>query len=161
MEFDTKRELLEYLGKNPTDNKLVDRMMARGEVVKRDGVFYLVVEDEVSRLRRKVKELESVSGDVVARGLYEDEQRENGELREKVLKLEAENKSLKNNEWGDLIEKLKDAEVNVKYYKDLYEKESENNKEIIKNMYRYITWTLHIKVKWEDFRNYALGYEGQ
>ena len=98
MEFDTKRELLEYLGKNPTDNKLVDRMMARGEVVKRDGVFYLVVEDEVSRLRRKVKELESVSGDVVARGLYEDEQRENGELRERVLKLEAENKSLKNNE---------------------------------------------------------------
>ena len=135
MEFETQRELLEYLGKNPNDRALVQRLIASWKVRKEDGVYYLVSKESL---------LEEVA-----------------ELREKVLKLEAENESLKNNEWGDLMEKLKDAEVNVKYYKDLYEKESENNKEIIRNMYRYVTWTLHIKVEWEDFRNYAVGYEGQ
>jgi hypothetical protein len=29
MEFETKKALLEYLGKDPNDRKLVDRMIAR------------------------------------------------------------------------------------------------------------------------------------
>ena len=101
MEFETKKELLEYLGRNPNDNKLVDRMIGRGEVEKKDGMYYLIVDDEVNVLKRKVKELEfqlamvdGVSGDVVAKGLYEDEQRENGELRERVLELERKLKDM-------------------------------------------------------------------
>jgi hypothetical protein len=35
-EFRTKKGLLEYLGKKGNDNKLVDRMIARGEVKKED-----------------------------------------------------------------------------------------------------------------------------
>ena len=42
MEFGTQRELLEYLGKHPDDRKLVQRMIKRGEVFKKDGVYYLV-----------------------------------------------------------------------------------------------------------------------
>jgi len=34
MEFTTQAELLEHLGKNPNDRSLVQRMIARGEVVK-------------------------------------------------------------------------------------------------------------------------------
>jgi len=33
MKFQTKKDLLRYLGKNEEDRKLVDRMIARGEVV--------------------------------------------------------------------------------------------------------------------------------
>lgn len=36
MQFETKKALLEYLGKNPDDRKLVDRMMLRGDVYKED-----------------------------------------------------------------------------------------------------------------------------
>lgn len=30
--FQSKKELLEYLGKSPNDRKLIDRMVMRGEV---------------------------------------------------------------------------------------------------------------------------------
>ena len=140
MEFETQRELLEYLGKNPNDRALVQRLIASGKVRKWDGMYYLVSResllDEIGELRDRVKELE-------------------GKLAEWG------NLESKNVEWGDIAQKLYEAEVNVKHYKDLYEKESENNKDIIRNMYRYVTGTLHIKVEWEDFRNYAIGYEWQ
>lgn len=52
MEFSTQRELLEYLGKCPEDRSLVQRMIIRGEVLKENGMYYLVNKDE------KIKELE-------------------------------------------------------------------------------------------------------
>lgn len=58
MEFFTKKELLEYLGKNPNDNKLIDRMISRKEVRKVDWV-YIIDDDELSYLRGRVKELEA------------------------------------------------------------------------------------------------------
>jgi hypothetical protein len=42
MEFETQRELLAYLGKCENDRNLVQRMIRRGEVYKRDGIYYLV-----------------------------------------------------------------------------------------------------------------------
>ena len=32
--FQSKKEVLEYLGKNPNDRRLVDRMIIRGEIEK-------------------------------------------------------------------------------------------------------------------------------
>ena len=32
--FQSKKELLEYLGKSPKDTRLIDRMMKRGEVAR-------------------------------------------------------------------------------------------------------------------------------
>ena len=59
MWFETKRALLEHLGKNPNDNKLVDRLILRGEVVKIDGMYEVVDKDVIiSILRDKVSELE-------------------------------------------------------------------------------------------------------
>ena len=55
--FFTKRELLMFLGKNENDNKLVDRMIKRWEVIRlADG--YELVEDDVGGLKWKIKELE-------------------------------------------------------------------------------------------------------
>lgn len=59
MEFETKKALLEYLGKNKNDNKLVDRLISRGEVYREDGMYYLVDKDAIiEELREKVAELE-------------------------------------------------------------------------------------------------------
>ena len=58
MGFTTKRELLEHIGKNWNDNKLVDRMMRRGEVYLEDGIYYLVESEEVVKLKERIKELE-------------------------------------------------------------------------------------------------------
>ena len=59
MEFETKRALLEYLGKNKNDNKLVDRLILKGEVYKEDGMYHLVDKDAIiEELREKVSELE-------------------------------------------------------------------------------------------------------
>ena len=55
--FYTKSELLKFLGKNENDNKLVDRMIKRCEVIRlADG--YELVEDDVEELKWKIKELE-------------------------------------------------------------------------------------------------------
>ncbi len=56
--FETKKALLEHLGKNPSDNKLVDRMMMRGEVYLEDGMYYIVESEEVVKLKERIKELE-------------------------------------------------------------------------------------------------------
>ena len=47
MKFQTKKDLLRYLGKNEDDRKLVDRMIARGEVIV-ENRMYVVEEKEVS-----------------------------------------------------------------------------------------------------------------
>lgn len=58
MEFYTQKELLEYLGKNPNDRSLVQRMVIRGEIIKRDGVYILINKDRmITELEREVKEL--------------------------------------------------------------------------------------------------------
>ena len=66
MEFRTQRELLEYLGKNPDDRHLVQRMLASGDIYKDGGMYVLNVQkkkkdlvDEVRELKEKVAELES------------------------------------------------------------------------------------------------------
>lgn len=58
MWFETKKALLEYLGKNSSDNKLVDRMIRRGEVRIEDGMYYIVESEEVVKLKERIKALE-------------------------------------------------------------------------------------------------------
>ena len=63
MGFETKRALLEYLGKNPNDNKLVDRLILRGEVEVKDGLYYVVNKDEeIKELKEKIIFLENQQG---------------------------------------------------------------------------------------------------
>lgn len=63
MGFETKKALLEYLGKNVNDNKLVDRLILRGEVEVRDGLYYVVDKDEeIKELKEKIIFLENQQG---------------------------------------------------------------------------------------------------
>ena len=58
MKFRKKRELLEYLGKNPNDNKLVDRMLLRWEVHMENGMYIYESKDEViEELKKEIKNL--------------------------------------------------------------------------------------------------------
>lgn len=50
--FETKRALLTYLGKNPDDRKLVDRLIAKWEVWVEDGMYY-VNEERVEKKEEK------------------------------------------------------------------------------------------------------------
>jgi hypothetical protein len=60
MIFRTKRELLRYRGKNENDNKLVDRRIASGKVVKvADGYKVVDLEEEIRVLRDKLENVES------------------------------------------------------------------------------------------------------
>ena len=56
--FSTKKEFLEYLGKNPDDRKLVDRLIHRGKARMIDGLYYLVDKDaRIAELEEEVEEL--------------------------------------------------------------------------------------------------------
>ena len=60
MEFTTQAELLEHLGKNPNDRRLVQRMVLRWEVVRENGVYVLVDKDEeIKNLRERLFFLEN------------------------------------------------------------------------------------------------------
>lgn len=50
--FETKKALLQYLGKDENDRKLVDRLISRGEVYMENGMYYISSKEE------KIKELE-------------------------------------------------------------------------------------------------------
>lgn len=56
MIFRTKGELLEYLGKDKKYVRLIDRMIVKGEVVMKWGVYEY--DDPVNELKVRVKELE-------------------------------------------------------------------------------------------------------
>lgn len=83
MIYKTKKEVLERLGKNPSDNKLVDRMISRWEVIMEDG-YYIIMKEYIENLQRKVKELEKENADlkersvsvIQANSVLEDDDRE-------------------------------------------------------------------------------------
>lgn len=80
--FETKKALLTYLGKNPDDRKLVDRLIAKWEVWVENGMYYVkegVKEEKKTELKEEV--------------VVDD--KELKELREKNEKLIAAYKSLK------------------------------------------------------------------
>ena len=60
MEFATQEELLEHLGKNVNDRRLVQRMVLRWEVVRENGVYRLVDKDEeIKNLMERIFFLEN------------------------------------------------------------------------------------------------------
>lgn len=132
MEFSTQRELLEYLGKHPDDRKLVQRMMKRWEVYKKDGVYYLI-----DNFRKKA-----------VWDLY-DEIRE---LRGKVEQLEDNVYSF--NWVGDYNE----AKAQWEYYQDLYEKEKADKQFRIRKCFRWIQ-TIKPRADWEEFRDWVMSDE--
>lgn len=168
--FESKWSLLEYLGKDRKDVRLVDRLIVKREVGKNERGYYVVREawkERVEELERENEELRRwwvvVSSDeMVAKGLYEDEQRKNGELSERVLELERKLKDMESSKWCSNDE-VSDLEYQIQVNEKL-EKLIVQYQEAIKQWYliykecnKKATWPqykdrigLKLDVKWED-----------
>ena len=133
MEFETQRALLQYLGKNPEDRKLVQRMMSRWEVYKKDGIYYLV--DEF-----KKKSTWS---------LY-DEIRE---LKERINLLENNVYTF----WDSTD--YEEAKAQWNYYENAYNEEVADKQNRIRKCFQWIKWK-YPKANWEEFRDWVMSDEG-
>lgn len=132
MEFETQRALLAYLGKCENDRNLVQRMIKRWEVYKKDGVYYLIdnfrkravwdLYDEIRELRGKVELLES--------NVY--------------------------NFWD--VSDFNEAKAQWEYYQDLYEKEKADKQFRIRKCFRRIQ-TIKPRADWEEFRDWVMNDE--
>ena len=138
MQFETKRALLEYLGKNPDDRKLVDRMMLRGDVYREDWMYYLIenkkdIVEENRELKMEVMKLkQSMSV--------------NAPDREQMSKLILENSKIK--------KELAEEKINCEYYRRKYEAEMELKEKIIKRSFNWIKQ--HVKgADWGDFYSWV------
>lgn len=59
--FETKKALLEFMGKNPNDRKLVDRLILRWKVHLEDGMYYIVDKDAIiAWLKEEVEKLQGI-----------------------------------------------------------------------------------------------------
>lgn len=136
--FESKKALLEHLGKNVKDNKLVDRMLLDWRVELREWMYYVVDKDEIIReLRAEIEELKKSE--------------QPNELNFKQTAQILEN--------SDEIDKLKEKARGLE--SDLEFQISENERleakvkrcqDSIRNSYYYINDTLHKKVNRPDYK---------
>ena len=126
--FQSKKEVLEYLGKSPNDRKLVDRMISKGEIEKTEDWYKLVQKgnEEVEKLRA-----------------------ENEELKKKVADLELDKEIRESNEVS--MEDLKEATAQWHYYEEEYEKEKKDKEDRIRKCFQWIK-SKNPKANWEEFR---------
>lgn len=142
MQFATKRELLEHLGKNPDDRKLVDRMILRWEVFREDGMYYLVTNkqsliDEVRDLKMKLREFEDL------RPLTDWE-------KDYLVKVVGENKRLAN--------ELKDEKINSEYAQRSYEEVLADRRFRLEKAFQWIK--AHVKwASWDEFYEWVMSDE--
>lgn len=119
--FESKRALLEYLGKNTDDRKLIKRMIERWEVYEEWGMFYL---SEKAESGEEKKEKKSESKESENKQTMDD--KELKELKEKNEKLIASYKEVvrKYNHLTDEYAKVKSmADANLYWHlKIFYEK---------------------------------------
>lgn len=107
----------------------------------------------LERAIRKWRVIEENSGWIIKRITKDDyEMDEVIRLNDRIKFLEGKLK-----EW----EASSEAVINAKYYEDLYNKAVADNQQMIRNMYRYVTQRLKLRVEWEQFRDFAInGEEG-
>lgn len=130
--FETKKALLEYLGKDVNDRKLVDRMIHDGRACVKDGMYYLTSKDEIIReLEEEVKRLKK-SESKEGRHVNEDADAIS-ELEEKVKELES------------------DLEFQISENERL-EADKVRYQEAIKNSYLYMINVLKKKMDWYTYK---------
>jgi len=88
LEFSTKGDLLEHLGKDRKDVRYVDRMMLKWVVEKKDWKYILhdSQQEEITRLRAKVEKLEmdNESLEILIRDLEEKKEKKSGYVDDKI-----------------------------------------------------------------------------
>lgn len=142
MQFSTQREVLEYLGKNPNDRNLIQRMRDRGELYKEEGMYILVTNkqtliEENRDLKLKIHELQNL------KPMSDDERREMTKVLRRNLELEKE---------------IKEERINSEYYQRLYEWGVEDKQNVIRKCFRRIQ-RIKPNANREEFRDWVLSNE--
>ena len=131
--YETKKALLERLGKNPKDNKLVDRMLLDWRVELREWMYYIVDKDAIiEELKKEIKSLKEGEG----KNALCSENATHGTdatLEKRIKELESD--------LDFQISENERLEAKVKRYQDF-----------IRNSYYYINDTLHKKVNRPDYK---------
>lgn len=132
MEFRTKKEVLEYLGKDVKDVRLIDRMIKRGEI-KKEGSLYIYESREVE-LEKEIKN-----------------------LKDKLVNMPKDDKISSSWEVAKLKEEIKWLNSDLDFQIAENEKLKDEIKEYqnaIRNCYYYVY--KFKKVVWYDFRDNVL-----
>ena len=136
--FSSKKALLEHLGKNGKDTKLVDRMIGKGEVQRlEDGGYELIQNmsgEEAAALREKIAEQEKKIADLeldLAMCQAEKEAAQRGQVT---------------------MEELKYATAQWHYYEEEYEKEKKDKENRIRKCFQWIK-ARNPRANWEEFRD--------
>lgn len=127
MQFKTQKQILEYLGKNPNDRSLIQRMRLRWEVYKEDWMYHLITNkqsliEENRELKMRLKEIE------------ESEQLNslNFQQTADILKLQWE---------------LSEAKIQWEYFERLYD---DAIQDMDKRIFKAFQW-IKQRVKWADW----------
>lgn len=151
MRFNTKKELLKHLGKNENDRKLIDRLIAKWEVYKENGM-YVIWESEVDILKEEIKNLKGQLDRISSES--DSEQGKN------TTQESGENTTLSD---PDLEKRLKESEDNLEYQIKEYERlERETKEEVlmyqecIRKCYLWAINEKRIKITRPDFRDNVL-----
>lgn len=147
MQFATQREVLEYLGKNPDDRNLIQRLRKRWELYKEDWMYVLVTDkdtliEENKELKLKVKELR----------VYCDT------LDSENHNLSIEVEELRKGEGKNLKEELEEAKIQWEYWERMYDEEVVDKQNRIRKCFLWIKqkekWA-----DWEEFRDWVMSDE--
>ena len=142
MQFATQREVLEYLGKNPEDRNLIQRMRQRWELYKEDGMYVLITNkqtliEENRELKMKLREFENL------KPLTDWE-------KDYLTKVIGENKRLAN--------ELKDEKINSEYAQRKYEEVLADRRFRLEKAFQWIK--NHVKwANWDEFYEWVMSDE--
>ena len=136
MKFKTKGELLEYLGKNRTDNKLVDRMIIRWEVNKTsEGYEYNTPAEDFSEREKEL--MDKIDGLEFTLDLKESQ----------IESLQNEIDDLKKTSWGNEYDELK---VNYEYLQQKFRRLKRGYELVIQLTYKYAA--KNMKITKEEYK---------
>ena len=145
MEFRKKKEILEYLGKDVKDVRLIDRMIKRGEI-KREGYMYIYESREVE-LEKEIKILKEKLDSM----LRDDKISSKESMVDKNINL------------SDLEKKLAESDDNLNFQMKEYERLEKQTKEdilmyqeCIRKCYLWAVNEKKIKITRPDFRDNVL-----
>ena len=141
MQFETKRALLTHLGKNPDDNKLVDRMIKRWEVYREDGMYHLITNKQ--SLIEENRELKLEIMNMKKASLSDLERKE-------LAKLIVENSKLN--------KELKEEKINSEYAQRSYEEVLADRRFRLEKAFQRIK--AHVKwASWDEFYEWVMSDE--
>jgi len=141
MQFATQREVLEYLGKNPDDRNLIQRLRKKGELYKEDWMYHLITNkqsliEENRELKLEIMNMKKVS-------LSELERKE-------LSKLIVENNRLN--------KELKEEKINSEYAQRSYEELLADRRFRLEKAFQWIK--VHVKwANWDEFYEWVMSDE--